>query len=218
MLLFGVRSHSFQGSAQSSLRWILIELLFCDEMVDVSFGFRQPLGPKRVRDVIPPSWISKRVVTANLSRNTGRHFEVSGHTVAKGIVGIIKFSNCFTVDADCFIWLLSCCIRRGRINVMLVRRETTVCRLCMISGLVIGSEVFFKREWRVVCFRYCIYGRWNSGESISLSNRVSRAMSNIIIKKCQRFRPTGSYSIWIFEIVQPLECSLIRYNGEITSQ
>ena len=187
VMLFDVRSHSFQGRVQSSVSWFLIELLFCDEMVDVSFGFSQPLGPKRVRDEIPPSWISKRVVTVKLFCSTGRHFEVSGHTVAKGILGVEEISNGFTVDADCFILLSSRCIRRERINVMLVRSVTTARRVHLMGGGVVGSEMFFKREWMVVYFCYCIYGPWNARESISMSNRLSRTMSNIVIKRCWFF-------------------------------
>ena len=80
-----MRPHTFEGGAQCSKSWPVMERLFGNQMVSVSSLTRYPLQPQWIQPMIQNDRIARQKNSPGFAGSAGWHFEVGGDTMGRGV-------------------------------------------------------------------------------------------------------------------------------------
>ena len=70
-ILLRMRPHTFEGGAQFSKSWLVVELLFGNQMVNISFLTGYPLRPQWIQSMIQIDGITRRKISPDLAGYAG---------------------------------------------------------------------------------------------------------------------------------------------------
>ena len=70
-ILLRMRPHTFEGGAQCSKSWLVMELLFGNEMVNISFLAGYRLRPQWIQSMIQIDGIARRKISPGFARYAG---------------------------------------------------------------------------------------------------------------------------------------------------
>ena len=92
-ILLRMRPHTFEGSAQCSKSWLVMELLFGNQMVSISFLAEYPLRPQWIQSMIQIDGMARQKISPDFAGYAGWHFEVGGDIMGEGACGMEQVAN-----------------------------------------------------------------------------------------------------------------------------